>query len=261
MIARALAFVALAAALGCATGGSDRSADRAPSPDEKMIQRLVGEQRAVFAARRGLRARARVSLSGAVGESFAKQVVLIERPARLRLEVVGMLGQRLAILATDGETYDLFRRPERGIASGSIHPGILWEVAGVPLQPELAVDLLLGVPPIPDDEALGDAVLAQTPDGFRVRTQDRASGFQSLEFGREGDLTEARWESAGGESLLEVRYDDFRALGGQRFAHEIEIVFPRERARAVLSYREVELNPELPAELFRLRDANTEDAG
>ncbi|NNL87345.1 MAG: DUF4292 domain-containing protein, partial [Myxococcales bacterium] len=94
-----------------------------------------------------------------------------------------------------------------------------------------------------------------------IRTRDRASGYQSLEFDSRGQLSASTWESAGGESLLEVRYDDFREVGEERFAHEVEIVFPRERARAALSYREVELNPELPDALFQLRPVETGDAG
>lgn len=258
---RTLVLLALVLLSGCASRGPVRESAPELTRDEKVVSRLIAGQRERVAQRRALRARARVSLSGAVGESFAKQVVLLERPARLRLEVVGLLGQRLAILATDGETYDLFRRPERGISSGTIHPGILWEVAGVPLTPDLAVELLLGVPPVPEEDAVEEATLARTEDGVRIRTRDRASGYQTLEFDSRGELRAATWESAGGESLLEVRYDDFREVGEERFAHEIKIVFPRERARAALSYREVELNPELPDALFQLRDADTGDAG
>jgi hypothetical protein len=51
----------------------------------------------------------------------------------MRVEVMGLMGQRIAVLATDGDHYDLYRAETGGVERGTIHPAILWEVAGVPL--------------------------------------------------------------------------------------------------------------------------------
>jgi hypothetical protein len=138
---------ALAAALllqmGCLT---------LPSP---LVPLAVGDPRphallAGWNARAGelrsLRGSARVSLDGAEGASSSRQLLALERPARLRVEVLGLLNQRIAVLATDGERYDLYRSESGAVESGEIRPSVLWEVAGVPLTPEEAVAVLLGAP-------------------------------------------------------------------------------------------------------------------
>jgi hypothetical protein len=75
---------------------------------------------------------------------------------------------------------------------------------------------------------------------------------RTLEFGAEGDLRRyAAWDPAGA-LLLEARYGDYRDVAGVRFAHEIAVDLPAAASRAEIRFQWVELNPELPGELFRL---------
>jgi hypothetical protein len=127
----ALALVAaLLLQMGCRTlpPGAVRLALDDPRP-----QALLAGWNARAGELRSLRGSARVSLDGVRGASFARQLLAVERPARLRVEVIGLLNQRIAVLATDGEHYDLYRSENGAVESGEIRPGVLWEVAGVPL--------------------------------------------------------------------------------------------------------------------------------
>jgi hypothetical protein len=246
----ALALAALLACAGCRT--LVPAARPLPADDARPAAMLQG-LRVLAAERSSLRAAARVSIEGERRASFARQLLLLERPARLRLEVMGVLGQRVAVLATDGSQYDLFRAEQPGIETGEVHPGILWEVAGLALTPEEAVQLALGAPLAPGEEPSIAGSAALPEGGVRVELGYRAGDVRrTLEFDAAADLRRyAAWD-AQGTLLLEARYGDYRDAGGSRFAHQIEVELPAARSRAEIRFQWVELNPELTDDLFRL---------
>ena len=79
-------------------------------------------------ARRGLSGRARLAVDGHDGALRLRgsQRVALERPARLRVEVLGLFDQTLAVLVTDGERYQFFRANDRTWESGPVGPDLLW---------------------------------------------------------------------------------------------------------------------------------------
>jgi hypothetical protein len=246
----ALALAALLACAGCRTP----LPALAPLPagdarPEALLRGLV----VLAAERSSLRAAARVSIEGERRASFARQLLLIERPARLRLEVMGVLGQRVAVLATDGSHYDLYRAERPAIETGEVHPGILWEVGGLPLTPEEAVQLALGAPVAPSEHPSVAGSAALPEGGVRVELGYRAGDVRrTLDFDAAGDLRRyAAWDPAGA-LLTEARYGDYRDLGGSRFAYEIAVELPAAESRAEIRFQWVELNPQLSDELFRL---------
>jgi hypothetical protein len=246
----------LAAALCCLAG----AACRTPLPPEATLlseddprpARLLAQLAERAHGLAAVRGTARVSVDGQQGASFARQLVLVARPANLRVEVLGVLNQRIAVLATDGERYDLYRSEDGSVESGAVHPAVLVEVAGVPLAPEQAVALLLGAPAEAWEAARAQRALELGEGAIRVELAPAADGLErSLDFAADGSLRRYAVQ-AGGQSALEVRWDDYRDLPGGRFAHRIAVEFPDVAARAEVSFRSVELNPALPAELFRL---------
>jgi hypothetical protein len=193
-----------------------------------------------------------VSLDGARGASFARQLLAVERPARLRVEVLGLLNQRIAVLATDGERYDLYRSESGAVESGEIRPSVLWEVAGVPLTPEEAVGVLLGAPrmPLAGGTITGAVESADARVRFEIRGPDPYR--LTLEFDSRGFLS--LYEMSGPEGILyAVRYRDYREVAGTGFAHHVELDFPISQVHAELSFRGVELNPVFPESVFRLQ--------
>jgi len=197
------------------------------------------------AARRGLRAVTKVSLEGPQGASSSRQLMLLERPARMRLEVLGLLGQRLAILATDGEHYQLYRSQSAQIETGDVHPGILWDLAGVPLRPEQAVSLLLGAPQLSAAASSPSADL-DTAGNLRLHWVGA-----SLDFDPEGRLRDYIEHVRGfGQTLVEAHYANYDA---HSFARVVELRFPAAGSRVRVEFRDVELNPQLSPALFQLR--------
>jgi hypothetical protein len=215
-----------------------------PATDARVVARLA-ELRAQVEARRSLRANARVSLSGAAGDSFSKELLLAERDAKLRLEVIGVLGQRALVLASDGEAYDLYRAETGKIESGDVDAGVLWRVARIPLLPSEAVGLLLAAPAIPPEPPSA----ASGPAGeLRLSWADR-----SVTVDANGTLHEARvLAGEGGEELARATFQDWRGAGESAFPYRIELEFAFQRGGALLEFRDVEVNPALDPRWFRL---------
>jgi hypothetical protein len=226
----------------------------APPADAARSAALVDGLALLGASRTGLRAGARVSIEGQRRAAFARQLMLLERPARLRLEVMGVLGQRVAVLATDGSHYDLYRAEKPGLESGAVHPGILFEVAGLALTPEEAVRLALGAPLAPGEGGASAAGGSELAEGVvRVELRGPSDGLRrTLEFGPGGELRRYAAHDPAGALVLDARYGDYRDVAGTPFAHEIEIELPAAESRAEIRFQWVELNPVLGDELFRL---------
>ena len=243
---RALLLLAvLAGAVACRTPVAPL--DPLPADDARAA-RLLAEHAALAESRHGLRARTRVSLEGRAGEGFARQLLLVSRPDRLRLEVLGLAGQRVAALATDGLGYDVFRAESGRIESGEVHPGILDEFVGVPIRPAAGAAILLGVPNLGNDS---NELFAGGDDRVFVRWWAGEQLHQAV-FGADGQLSGLRIEAALGGTSLQAEWGDYRDVEGVPFAHRVRIEVPPAGVAAEVEFLQVELNPKLDPALFRL---------
>jgi hypothetical protein len=161
------------------------------------------------------------------------------------------------VLATDGARYDLYRAERPGIESGDVHPGILYEVAGLALTPEEAVQLALGVPLAPGEAGADAAGAAALPDGgVRVELRARRGDpRRTLDFAPGGELARYAVRGSDGALLFDARYGGYRDVAGSPFAHDVEVDLPPSESHAEIHFQWVELNPPLSDDLFRLPPA------
>ena len=214
--------------------------------DPRPALRVAG-LRELAETRHALRATARVGSEGPEGAVATDQLLLVERPASLRVEVIGLLQQRLLVLATDGARYELYRAEGPVTELGEVHAGVLEEVAGLPLTPEAAVRLLLAAPLAPDTPA--ESVEQDALGALRLSWPD-----QTLEFDGEGRLAALAFHPGerGEQAVLYARWSDWRDLEADTFPHRLELELPEAQTRWQLEYRQVELDPALDPALFRL---------
>ena len=224
-------------------------------PDDPRPAALLEAWTRAAGERRGLRGRARLAVDGANGavRLRGKQILVLERPSQLRVEILGLLNQTVAVLTTDGERFELFRAEDRSYETGSVHPDLLWEQAYLALTPEEAIGLLLGLP-APDRSLAPVAALGDAAGGVSLELADAARRLRRRAgFDVEGRL---RWLEVldGADALVwRAEFDEYAAVGGEPFAHAVSIEVSAGRTRAEISLRDVELNPELPPDIFRLR--------
>ena len=225
--ALALALLAALALAGCRTLPL-APLQRPLAPDDPRPALRVAALRTLAGERHALRATARAESSGPDGGGFSSQLLLVSRPASLRVEVIGLLQQRVLVLATDGVRYELYRAEGPVREAGPVHPGVLQEVAGLPLTPEAAVGLLLAAPLPPEEPAT--SALEDGAGDLTLGWPD-----QTLAFDAEGRLVAFRFHP-GEHDALSARWSDFRA---DAFPHRLDL--------AVLEH-EAQLDPGL----FRL---------
>ena len=208
---------------------------------ESMRTRLA-ELREQGATRRSLRAVGKLEIGSPSGSGRLTEVILAERPARLRLETLNLLGQTSSLLVTDGESYAWFdgERLDRGAASDTV----LVERLGVDLAPTEAVAALLAAP-------LGPAGELREVRG-RDREREVRLDAERLVLGPDGDLR--RYEALGpaGEVRWSARYDDWQEVPGGRYPSSLELHFPRTQTSAAFRLSRVELNGALDPALFRV---------
>jgi outer membrane lipoprotein-sorting protein len=179
--------------------------------------------------------------------------VLLEKPSSLRVEILGFLNQSQAVLVTDGDRFEVYRAHDHSYESGQVDDGLLWNEAGISLSPEEAVSVLLGAPTFESDFSPAGAV--RDGDGrIRIDLND-ANGVlrQRVTFDPAGPLHGFELLDTRGATLWSAQFREYRDVGGISFAHAISLDVAAGMTHAEISFRHVELNPALPAELFRLR--------
>ena len=139
----------VALAVGCGTGMRPIEIVPTGTPlavDDPRAEAVLRDYQVQVEARKALRGSARVAL---VGKDFTlnrPQRIAVERPGRLRFEILALFDQIAAILATDGEHFDFYDASTGEIQRGRVRSSLLWDLAKIDLSPEEVVGLLLGAP-------------------------------------------------------------------------------------------------------------------
>jgi hypothetical protein len=238
--------VVLAAALialsGCATVSPPPITTAGPANRwdgaaviEAMAQRLVQF--------RSLRALARVDYSGPDGKNGFQEAVLVQRPDRLRLETLTMLGAVLIVTVNDKEIVGY--HPREGLfLRGVQSKANLFRYTQIPLELDEITMLLMGLPPV-------DPKLAW---------RQEQSGVVFLANGLKRDLVAfasdqavpTQWErfNDAGAVALSARFSDYKKTPQGLFPSRIFIEAPPLGQKIDVHFEEPELNEALPADLF-----------
>lgn len=234
--ASALAFLVLSA---CAQLGSPAFAPIAGEDDamRARVERAVAEA----TERQTLRATGKLRVAGPKGSGSVKQVVLVERPTRLRLETLNVLGQAATMLVTDGARYAFF--DGKSLDDGDVSADVLRERLGLAFSPGEAVAALLCTP----------QPVKWPPRAILARGAERAVLLddQSLRFAEDGELAAIEALDAQGAVLWTAEYAGWRDVPGGRYPFNVVLSFPDTKLRAELELSRAELNQPLDASLFR----------
>jgi hypothetical protein len=235
------------------------ASDRAPTatplaPGDTRAAALFAALSADAAARQSLRGVARLAIDGPAGSARVRQILALERPARLRVEILGLLDQTQAVLSTDGTRYRLVRSQDRSVEQGAVYDALLADVAGLAVTPEEAVRILLGAPW--SEDARFEAAAALSDGGMRlVLRRAGALEREQLDCDAAGHLQRWTLLGADGDALLDARYDGFDALDDATFPREVEVRDARTGASVHVAWSRVELNPVLAPALFAVPGA------
>ena len=206
---------------------------------EELMQNLArrGEQ---F---RSLRALAAVSYQGPDGKGSFEEAVLIERPARLRLETLSALGALLVITADGKEVAGLY--PREGLFfRGESTKNNLRLYTRIPLELSEITAVLMGLPPGVGEAGWefqdGMAQRALAGGGKEIVMFDSALGIPS------------RWQRLGAGGTIEIggSFADFSTASSHPFPLRISLQASADNMRVDLRYRDPELNVEISPAVF-----------
>jgi outer membrane biogenesis lipoprotein LolB len=205
--------------------------ERVPIDEARRAIERIGHQ---GGERTSLRAVGRLRLVTPDGDGHVREIILAQRPDRLRLESHGPLGQALGLLVTDGGQYAFFDGEQ--LERGAVRDDLLERRLGMELRLEEAVELLLAAP------AVGGEVLA----AFRRDSETLVDGEGwHLAYDALGDLARVEARERDGAVRWRAIYQGWEEAPGGRFPRELYLEFPATRVRAELTLSRVELNPQL----------------
>jgi len=194
-----------------------------------------------------LRAVARMRYTSPNESRKAKQIIVAERPDRLRLEVLSPFGTVFVLAASDG-TLAAYSRDEGAVYRGAASPENLARYAGVDLPVATAVDLLLGTPPL---DRGAEGVVSRSADGVEFWQSSRVGAqvtwFTPL-------LEPIRYEQRDGDGYVRLRatFDSYASVDGTRLPTLVALELPRSRERIEIALRDPEINPVLAKGVFAL---------
>ena len=243
------AHVVLSALLlltGCAARPAPRPAEVAIGalPAAPRILAAVAERREAV---RGLRAMARLSYSAPDESRRVKQLVIVERPDRLRFEVLSPFGALFVLTAADG-ALAAWTRDESTVYRGTASADNLQRYAQVDLPVGTAVDLLLGTPPL---AANSDSVVS-ADDGAVELWQEIGPAVQVAWFTPALELLRYEQRDGDGRVLLRTTFDQYATIDGVRVATQLGIELPPASRRIDITFSETEVNPVLTDAVFAL---------
>jgi outer membrane lipoprotein-sorting protein len=172
--------------------------------------------------------------SGPNGHLKARERIALRRPGNLRVEALSPMGVAL-VVAADAHQIAVFDPGEHTIARGPATAATLDRVAQIPLQPERAVSLLLGLPPDPALLAGPPSSVSDNGDTRTLSYRGKNGSIDTLIF-TAGTLGAVREQAADGVIAFEVHYGDYRDIGAIEFPHTVEATFPAAATTIKLRY-------------------------
>jgi hypothetical protein len=192
---------------------------------------------------------------GPNGHVKARERITLRRPADLRVEAMSPLGVAL-IVAAGPDQIAVFDPSHDTLMRGPANADTLERFARIPMEPQQAVRLLMGLPP---DGAILSSAPAQVRDdnNMRLFTYTARDGVvDQLGFSRD-HLALVRERGASGQTIYEVSYSDYRDVGAATFPFQIDASFPQTGTRLKLRYESPEVDRPIPDSAFILSPGPT----
>ena len=188
--------------------------------------------------------------SGPDGHIKAREQITLRRPAGLRVEAMSPLGVAL-IVAADAGQVAVFDPSRNTLMRGPASAATLERFARIPMEPQRAVRLLLGL--APDSAMLSFAPSAVHDDkDMKLLTYAARNGMiDQLGFVQDR-LALVRELRTSGELVYQVNYSDYREIGAVTFPYQIDASFPATGAKLKLRYERPVIDQPIPDSQFTL---------
>jgi outer membrane lipoprotein-sorting protein len=187
------------------------------------------------------------------GQHFkARENIVVQRPASMRVEVMSVAGVAL-VVAADGGQIAVYDPGKDTLMQGAASAATLERFARIPMTPDAATRLLLGLSP-------DSGMLSAPPDSMTVNGDSKILTYRQpggvvdeLGFDGAGNLEMVRETQAGGRVTYEVHYSDYRDVGnGIKFPQQAVATFPKTGTTVKFHFENPSINQDVPDSTFVL---------
>ncbi len=181
----------------------------------------------------------------------AREQIAAERPSSLRVEAMSPFGVAL-ILAARGKQLKIFEPTEHKFIRAAADADTLDRYVQIPMEPAEAVGLLMGL--VPDISRLAaTAPEAITSEGEMTVAswRDKMVGMREVGF-QDGRLAMVRQRQSDGRVVYDVRYSEYRDIGGLMFAYLVDADFPLAGSHVTFRYERPIVNGAIAPSTFVL---------
>jgi hypothetical protein len=208
-------------------------------PGSELIESLAQRQSGF----RSLRALARIDYAGADGKHGFQEAVIVERPERLRLETLTLLGAVMIVTVNASEIIGYHVR-EGVMARGRTSKENLLRYTQIALEPDEITALLLGLPPV-------DLSAPWRQEGTALVFSPKGQKTDVLAFESQQPVP-TRWQRLNSAGVVEltVSFAGYTALPAGLFPSRLTVEAPLQKRKLEIRYQEPEINVALPADVF-----------
>jgi hypothetical protein len=236
--------VALAAVAGCATR---QPSNLSPVLAPNALAASLNERDRLLTS---LETPAIMDYSGPSGHLKAHEQLTVRRPSSLRVDVLSPLGVALIVAAEDAQIA-VFNPSANTLLRGPANADTLARFTRIPLAPTEAVQLLLGL--VPDDAILAAAPLSSRTEDNMIVLSYAGARKVSYELGfSHSQLALVRVRDETGQVRYEIRYSDYRDIGGTKFPFALEARFPASVTTVKLRYLDPLIDRQIADSMFVL---------
>jgi len=214
---------------------------------ERMADRLLARIEAQAGAFNSLSSLAKIRISHPERNINATQVLFVQKPDRFRAEVLSPFGNPLLMTAANGRQLDAYIPSKGTFYRGAPDLENLQRFIPIPLRLTDLVHILL-YDPLMIDFQTRNAVLEGA--GYRLDLLADNGVRQALLFDERLRLLQTAY-FVDDELQFQIEYDNFTE-SSPAFPLSIEIDMPLNRTAVSLSFRDAEINPEIPENRFSL---------
>lgn len=210
----------------------------------ELTERLDAASQRFFS----VRGEARVKMASAGQNLTVSQVLLAQRPDRLRSEAMSPFGLPMMIMVADGRDLSVYLPTQGAFYRGEATVANVARFTRLPFRLDDLVGLLLySVPRFP----FQDSTVAMTETGYLLELTGGEGVVQRFGFDADGRLNQAAY-LIDGQLRMQVDYADFDPAQ-QDFPRSLQLAVPdREVAVSIAFSADTASNVELPRERFVL---------
>jgi outer membrane lipoprotein-sorting protein len=228
----------------CAPVRPKRVGDQMTQGFAEMLMQEWSENSSQIISVQGL---AKVKVFTTENSLSGTQVILAEKPDRLRAETLSPFGSPLLLLAADGEKLGVLLPARNIYYTGAASPANLGRFTRIPLRLSDLVSFLLYQPPMID--ASSEEAFELGEDGWLL-IRKGSSRRQELIFNHERQLVGMSYFDHD-QLLLKITYGKF-SENDDRFPLLFNIEIPEQKTTASLEFSDPETNGRLRPGIFQL---------